>query len=67
METELVCDLSRDRLETCSLWVTLFNPYSRSAWPIDTFVNTKGQLISECLLGVIDFPKSNEKFDKFLP
>ena len=28
----------------------------------------KGQLISECLLGVIDFPKkTNEKFDKFLP
>ena len=27
----------------------------------------KGQLISECLLGVTDFPKTNEKFDKFLP
>ena len=28
----------------------------------------KGQLISECLLGVIDFPKKNiKKFDKFLP
>ena len=27
----------------------------------------KGQLISECLLGVIDFPKNQRKFDKFLP
>ena len=27
----------------------------------------KGQLISECLLGVIDFPKNHEKFDKYLP
>ena len=27
----------------------------------------KGQLISECLLGVIYFPKTNEKFDNFLP
>ena len=27
----------------------------------------KGQLISECLLCVIYFPKTNEKFDKFLP
>ena len=27
----------------------------------------KGQLISECLFGVIDFPKNNEKFEKFLP
>ena len=27
----------------------------------------KGQLISECLLGVINFPKTNEKFDKFMP
>ena len=28
---------------------------------------TKGQLISECLFDVLDFPKTNEKFDKFLP
>ena len=27
----------------------------------------KGQLISECLLSVIDFPKKQQKFDKFLP
>ena len=27
----------------------------------------KGQLISECLLGAIDFPKTNKKIDKFLP
>ena len=34
----------------------------------DRLDTRKGQLISECLLGVIDFPKkSNEKFDKFLP
>ena len=57
-------DLSRDRLETCNLWVTLCNPYSRYEWPI---VDTKGQLISECLLGGIDFPKNQRKFDKFLP
>ena len=34
----------------------------------DRLDTRKGQLISECLLGVIDFPKkNNEKFDKFLP
>ena len=27
----------------------------------------KGQLISECLFDVLNFPKTNEKFDKFLP
>ena len=27
----------------------------------------KGQLISECLFGVISFQKTNKKFDKFLP
>ena len=28
---------------------------------------TKSQLISECLFGVLNFQKTNEKFDKFLP
>ena len=28
---------------------------------------TKGQLISECLFDFLNFPKNNEKFDKFLP
>ena len=27
----------------------------------------KGQIISECLFDFLNFPKSNEKFDKFLP
>ena len=27
-------------------------------------IHVKGQLISECLLGVIDIPKNNLKFDK---
>ena len=31
------------------------------------YVHAKGQLISECLFGVLNFPKTNEKFDKFLP
>ena len=30
-------------------------------------LHPKGVLISECLAGVIDFPKTNEKFDKLLP
>ena len=29
--------------------------------------STKGQLISECLFDVFNFPKTNETFDKFLP
>ena len=29
-------------------------------------LHPKGVLISECLAGVIDFPKTNEKFDRFL-
>ena len=31
------------------------------------FNSTKGQLISECLLGGTNFPKNNERFDKLLP
>ena len=27
----------------------------------------KGQLISECLFDFLNFPKTQEKFDKFLP
>ena len=27
----------------------------------------KGQLISECLFGVLNYPKNQQKFDKFLP
>ena len=29
--------------------------------------NARGQLISECLFYFLNFPKTNEKFDKFLP
>ena len=29
--------------------------------------NARGQLISECLFHFLNFPKTNEKFDKFLP
>ena len=34
----------------------------------DFLEKTKGQLISECLLDVLNFPKNQrKKFDKFLP
>ena len=41
--------------------------YHPKNWEIDHGCTAKGQLASECLLGVIDFPKTNKKFDKFLP
>ena len=41
--------------------------YHPKNWEIDHGCTAKGQLTSECLLGVIDFPKTNKKFDKFLP
>ena len=40
---------------------------SGTAFKIYSVIPGKGQLISECLLGVIDFPKNQRKFDKFLP
>ena len=41
--------------------------YHPKNWEIDHGCTAKGHLASECLLGVIDFPKTNKKFDKFLP
>ena len=35
--------------------------------PVRTSFTTKGQLISECLFNFLNFPKTTEKFDKFLP
>jgi hypothetical protein len=35
---------------------------------IDAKLRAKGQLISECLFGVFNFPKKTlQKFDEFLP
>ena len=34
---------------------------------LDKFSPIKGQIISECLFDVLNFPKISEKFDKFLP
>jgi hypothetical protein len=31
------------------------------------FHNAKGQLISECLFGILNFPKNQKNIDKFLP
>ena len=46
--------------------ITLTAAHSGSIWKFA--MQAKGQLISECLLGVIDIPeKTNKKFDRFLP
>ena len=36
-------------------------------WTTYLPMSPKGQLISECLFDLLNFPKNTEKFDKFLP
>ena len=45
------------------LWITAFRNSNETS--MENF--TKGQLISECLFDLLNFPKIKEKYDKFLP
>ena len=54
---ELKCQI--DEEGECSGW--------RKSQNLQDWALTKSQLISECLFGVLNFQKTNEKFDKFLP
>ena len=73
---EKYCKHTQIKLRLFAPWMELsttlhmfLGSFHKSRNPVLGFFDqiSKGQLISECLLGVIDFPKNNKKNNKFLP